>query len=263
MVDRILGNLTEVWVQETSDINDDGVIDVIDVTGLVGIILNTTISGLPSGLIYSENLNYISSKPVGELKMIYSDNKIFLESDQKVMGLQFSINKSIDHLFNDQIKEKFNIISFEKDNKTNYLIYGNENESLLEFSNILFNYVDKKLKDFEISNIKASTENGFTLNTRYIDESFFDKENEFLKIYPNPVDQNINLLGTINSNLKIIDLAVYNQAGMKVYNKSYQFLERSKMVDLSMLNSGVYFIKINSLINNQTEKTEVFKFIKK
>ena len=263
MVDRILGNLTEVWVQQTSDINDDGTIDVIDVTGLVGIIMNTTLSGLASGGTYSGNLNYISKKPVGELKMIYSDNKIFLESDQVVTGLQFSMNKSIDHLINDEIKEKFNVISFEKDNKTNYLIYGNENESLLEFSNILFNYVDKKLKDFEISNIKASTENGFTLNTRYIDESFFDKENEFLKIYPNPVDQNINLLGTINSDLKIIDLAVYNQAGMKVYNKSYQFLERSKMVDLSMLNSGVYFIKINSLINNQTEKTEVFKFIKK
>jgi hypothetical protein len=28
------------------------------------------------------------------------------------------------------------------------LIYGNENESLLEFSNILFNYVDKKIKRF-------------------------------------------------------------------------------------------------------------------
>jgi hypothetical protein len=148
MVDRILGNLTEVWVQETSDINDDGVINVIDVTGLVGIILNTSSSGLPSGMIYSENLNYISSKPVGELKMIYSDNKIFLESDQQVTGLQFSINKSIDHLFNDEIKEKFNIISFEKDKKKNYLIYGNENESLLEFSNILFNYVDKKIKRF-------------------------------------------------------------------------------------------------------------------
>ena len=143
------------------------------------------------------------------------------------------------------------------------MIYSNDNKSITDFSNIIFNYVDKDLKEFEISDIRASTINGLKLNTTYIDESFFDKNNDLIKVYPNPVENNINILSSIGSDLKVVDLSIYNIQGIRVYNRSRISYERLKTLDLSAFSSGLYFIKINILLSDQSQKVEVFKFIKK
>ena len=262
VIDKILGNKVNLWVQQTSDINNDGKIDVVDVTALVGIIMNSSSSGISNGSDINRNLNYFSNKPVGSLKMIYIDNKLFIESDKKVTGLQFSVNQSIHHLFNDEIIDNFNIVSYNKNEKITYLIYSNDNKSIIEFSNKIFDYVDNNLKKYEISNIRAATINGLTLNTSYIDENFFDTNNNVIKIYPNPVYDNINILGSIEYDLKITDVSIYNLVGTRVYNNSFQSIKRFKMIDLSILSSGMYFIKIKTLLNNSIKKEEVYKFIK-
>ena len=263
IIDKILGNDVNIWVQETSDINNDGVIDVIDISGLVNIILNTnTNSGLVNGLDPARNLNYYSNVPVGKLKIIYSGNKLYFDSENEVTGIQFTINKNIDHLFNKNLIENLNIIKYISDDKINYIIYSNDNKSIANFSNIIFTYVDKKLKDFEISEIKASTSKGLTLKAIYSDESFFDEESEVLKVYPNPINNNLNILGSIENDLNIIDVKIYNTIGVMVYEKSFDSIDRFRELDLSSLVSGIYVIKINSSIGKDITKNHVYKFIK-
>ena len=262
VIDKILGNSVSVWVEATSDINNDGVIDVIDVSGIVNLILNANDSGIAFGADPDRNLNYFSDKPVGDIQMIYSGNKVYFETEQIVSGLQFSINKSIDHLINNEIKDNLNIVNYEKDGKITYLIYSNDNKSIADYSTILFSYVDKKLKDYEISDIKAATPNGLPLNSHYKDESFFDEENDVLKVYPNPTKDNLNILGSIENDLNIVDVKIYNTIGVMVYEKSFDSIDRFRELDLSNLISGVYVIKINSSIGKNITKTQVYKFIK-
>ena len=118
--------------------------------------------------------------------MVYSGDKVYLESDKIVTAIQFSINNSIDHLFSDEIKDNFNIASYKIGDVVNYLIYSDDNKSIMDYTNILLNYVDKNLRDSQISNLKAASAFGLTLNTIYKDESFFDSSDEIVKIYPNP-----------------------------------------------------------------------------
>ena len=262
IIDKILGITTTIWVPKTSDINNDGKIDVVDISGLVSIIMNSNNTGIAYGSDPDRNLNYISSKPVGDLEMIYSGNKVYFESEQDVTALQFSINKSVVHSFSEELKENFNIVSFEKDGDLKHLIYSIDNKSLLDYSNIIFSYVDKSLKDFEISDIKAASVDGLSLNTIYKDESYFDAENDLLKVYPNPAQNNLNILGSIENDINIIDVKIYNTIGVVVYEKSFDSVDRFRELDLSNLISGVYVVEINSLIGKEIKKTQVYKIIK-
>tara|TARA_B100001063_G_scaffold63749_1_gene57786 strand:- start:374 stop:5122 length:4749 start_codon:yes stop_codon:yes gene_type:complete len=262
IIDKILDNDVSVWIQTTSDINNDGVIDVLDVSGVINLILNSNQAGLAYGVDPGRNLNYFSTVPVGEIELVYSGNKVYFETKEVISGLQFSINKSIDHLINNEIKENLNIVNYEKDGKITYVIYSNENKSIADYSTILINYVDKKLKDYEISDIKAATPNGLPLNTHYKDESFFDEENDVLKVYPNPAKNNLNILGSIENDLNIVDVKIYNTIGVMVYEQSFDSIDRFRELDLSNLISGVYVIKINSSIGKNIKKTQVYKFIK-
>ena len=262
IIDKILDNPVSVWINTTSDINNDGVIDVLDVSGVINLILNSNQAGLAYGVDPGRNLNYFSTVPVGEIELVYSGNKVYFETKEVISGLQFSINKSIDHLINNEIKENLNIVNYEKDGKITYVIYSNENKSIADYSTILINYVDKELKDYEISDIKAATPNGLPLNTHYKDESFFDEENDVLKVYPNPTKNNLNILGSIENDLNIVDVKIYNTIGVMVYEQSFDSIDRFRELDLSNLISGAYVIKINSSIGKNIKKTQVYKFIK-
>ena len=263
IIDKILGNDVSVWINTTSDINNDGVIDVLDVSGVVNLILNSNETGLAYGVDPVRNLNYFSTVPVGEMELIYSGNKVYFESEEVISGLQFTINKSIDRLINKDLNENLNIISFkEDDNNITYIIYSNDNQSIADYSNVLLSYVDKKLKEHEISDIKAATPDGLPLIAKYKDESFFDEENEILKVYPNPTKNNLNILGSIVNDLNIIDVKIYNTIGVMVHEESFDSIERFRQLDLSSLISGVYVIEINTILGKNIKKTKVYKFVK-
>lgn len=86
--------------------------------------------------------------------------------------------------------------------------------------------------------------------TLSIDE-FQDKYS--FTIYPNPTTDFINIDGIDNS--LISDIAIYNTLGKKVYFA--ESIQNSK-IDVSNLNTGIYFI---SILNQN--KTQTIKFIKK
>ena len=83
-----------------------------------------------------------------------------------------------------------------------------------------------------------------------------------LKVYPNPAQNNLNILGSIENDLNIIDVKIYNTIGVVVYEKSFDSIDRFRELDLSNLVSGIYIIEINSLIGKEIKKTQVYKIIK-
>lgn len=86
-------------------------------------------------------------------------------------------------------------------------------------------------------------------------ESQFESINVVLNYYPNPVTNKLNL----NSNSVIKAVSIYNILGQELHNKNYQVSAFEKEVDMSILNSGTYFIKV--LLDN--DKVKTIKIIKK
>ena len=70
----------------------------------------------------------------------------------------------------------------------------------------------------------------------------FNNTSEFA-VYPNPTNGIVNLSSSINA---VSDVAVYDLLGKQVYTKSFSALNNEVEVDLSSLNSGVYFLKATS-----------------
>lgn len=70
----------------------------------------------------------------------------------------------------------------------------------------------------------------------------FNNTSEFTA-YPNPTTGIVKLSSSINT---VSDVAVYNLLGKQVYTKAFSALNNEVEVDLSSLNTGVYFLKATS-----------------
>ena len=68
------------------------------------------------------------------------------------------------------------------------------------------------------------------------------------KIYPNPVDDVLNIKSTNDINSTIYDIT-----GKKVLESN------SKNINLEKLSKGIYIIKIKDLVNNITESIKIVK----
>lgn len=85
-------------------------------------------------------------------------------------------------------------------------------------------------------------------------------ENEFktIAVYPNPVENNLNIALKSDTNAKF-DLFLYDLQGrlVKKYDFSDNSYELDKTIDLSSFASGMYFLKINQGTKNYTKKISV------
>lgn len=111
--------------------------------------------------------------------------------------------------------------------KTNYLSYSHEvNGSGLYVVNVVAVYENEKTSVGAVNNIMV--ESG---------EYIFENEIKF-DIYPNPADNNI----IINTEDNIKEINIFNIYGISVYSSH----RTTESVDVSNLNSGVYFIKVSN-----------------
>jgi hypothetical protein len=101
-----------------------------------------------------------------------------------------------------------------------------------------------------IDNISWTTYSG----TLSVDEISNSKEN--LRLYPNPVTQSLNLSGNLNNSLS---MAIYDLTGRPIKEIKTSQAKSYISLDVSFLNSGMFFIEINYL----DKATKVLKFIKR
>ena len=94
-LDYILGKNPKVFVSEVADVNNDGKIDVTDISAIVNLILSAN-SGIAEGANYDPyDWDYFSDKPVGQATLVHTDNRIYLENEKPVTSLQFSIDSTV------------------------------------------------------------------------------------------------------------------------------------------------------------------------
>ena len=262
-VDYILGLNPNPFNNDVADINNDGVINVADISGIVNIIMNGT-TGAAQGSTYDPYVwEYFSKKPVGDATLVRRDGRIFLENDKPVTSLQFSIDLSVEYELSEEL-DNLTVVNFVEDNKRTFLIYSFNNQPVDELTDVIFDYLDlNDGDDFEIKDMTAGTKDGLLLNLKYSDESFFDDSENVIQIYPNPAISNVNLLTDITMKVETIQVDIYNVLGVSVYKTSIDSMGRLNDLDVSMLSSGVYTVRVRMVTDKNEEIINVHKLIKK
>jgi hypothetical protein len=206
---------------------------------------------------------YFSKKPVGDATLVRRDGRIFLENDKPVTSLQFSIDSSVEYELSEEL-DNFTVVNFVEDDKRTFLIYSFNNQSIDELTNVIFDYLDlNEGDDFEIKDMTAGTNDGLLLKLNYSDESFFDASENVIQIYPNPAVSNVNLLTDITKKVKTIEVDVFNVLGVSVYKTKIDTIGRLNDLDVSMLSSGVYTVRVRMITDKNEEIINVHKLIKK
>ena len=183
-----------------------------------------------------------------------SDHTITVKavSDSKIRVLIYSpSNKPFD-------KADGKLVDFDFKNSLNFGDYS------FTVTNVVFDYLDlNDGDDFEIKSMSAGTEGGLSLSLRYSDESFFDDSEDIIQIYPNPAVSNVNLLTDITKNIDNIEVDIYNVLGVSVYKTNIKSISRLNGLDVSMLSSGVYTVRVRMITDKNEEIINVHKLIKK
>jgi hypothetical protein len=78
-----------------------------------------------------------------------------------------------------------------------------------------------------------------------IDEVY---ENAYIMMYPNPAKNLVN----ISTNYELSTVTIINQVGQVVYNQ--QVTGSAVQVNTSQLQKGIYFVKVNSVAGESTQK---------
>ena len=262
-LDYILGNDPKVFVQEVADVNNDGKIDVTDISAIVNLILNGE-GGVANGSNYDPyDWDYFSDKPVGDAALVHTNDRIYLENDKPVTSLQFSMDATVEYELSEAL-DQMTVVSFVEDGKRTFLIYSYNNQPINELTSVIFDYIDvNENDDFEIVDLRAGTNDGLVLNLKYSDESFFDSLDDSIKMYPNPVITNLNLLTDVTKDVERLDISIYNVLGVSVYDTSIDSMGRLNDLDVSMLSSGVYTVQVRMLTKDNEEIVSTHKLIKK
>jgi hypothetical protein len=263
-VDYILGNTPTVFVNEVADVNGDGEINVADISGIVNIIMTDGQAGVARGADYDPyNWEYFSNKPVGEATLVRRDGRIYLENDKPVTSLQFTIDSTVEYELSEEM-DNVTVVNFVEDGKRTFLMYSFNNQPIDELTDVIFDYLDLNDGDeFEIRDMTAGTKGGLMLNLKYSDESFFDGSENIIQIYPNPAVSNVNLLTDITKKVETIEVDVFNVLGISVYQTKIDAIGRLNDLDVSMLSSGVYTVRVRMITGNNEEIINVHKLIKK
>ena len=263
-VDYILGNTPTVFVNEVADVNGDGEINVADISGIVNIIMTDGQAGVARGADYDPyNWEYFSNKPVGEATLVRRDGRIYLENDKPVTSLQFTIDSTVEYELSEEM-DNVTVVNFVEDGKRTFLMYSFNNQPIDELTDVIFDYLDLNDGDeFEIRDMTAGTKHGLILNLKYSDESFFDGSENIIQIYPNPAVSNVNLLTDITKKVETIEVDVFNVLGVSVHKTKIDAIGRLNDLDVSMLSSGVYTVRVRMITGNNEEIINVHKLIKK
>lgn len=261
-LDYILENPLKVFVNEVADVNGDGEINVTDISGIVSIILNDP--GVARGSSYDPyDWEYFSNKPIGEAKLIRRDGKIFLENDKSVTSLQFSFDSTIEYELSEEMKN-MTVVNFVKDGMRTFIIYSYNNQRIDDLTDVIFDYLDlNDGDDFEIKDMSAGSEGGLSLSLKFSDESFFDNSENIIKIYPNPAISDVNLLTDITEKIEDIEVDIFNVLGVSVYRTNISSMGRLNNLDVSMLSSGVYTVRVRMITKGNKEVINIHKLIKK
>jgi len=120
---------------------------------------------------------------------------------------------------------------------------------LVNGKQLLYTIGEVSIQELNAGNIVVSE--GFINSETSISLTVSENEIEDLVMYPNPVDNVLN----INTNEEIIQIRVYNQLGQLL--KDEKPLQSNFSIDFSNLTTGIYLLKIKA--ENKMTTKQVIK----
>ena len=208
----------------SSDLNGDGNIDILDIVATVNIVLG--ISG--KSAVASDAIIYITSQ------------KVSIESDNLISGIQFDYEGLIE-IDESSIPMGWNVYS----NESKILlvdITGNNNIS----NNPLFSYSGElKINDYIVSDSFASSINS---KISLIPNSF-----KINSVYPNPFNPKTTI-GLSIPDAGYLEVVIFNILGQEVETLASQNFEAGKYDftwNANSFSSGIYFVKAH--LNNDSK----------
>ena len=223
-----------------SDINADGNIDILDILVLINIIID-------------DNSRLSRSEVASEVILSISNDKLEIESDGPIKGLELIVHSNSEELdFNLPLGMElaYNVT----DDKHYILIYSMQGNVIN--NGILFESVDS----FEIIEFKAANSCNDFVNIVYSDitnpDTFVLKQN-----YPNPFNPSTTIEFELGAGDNV-DLSIYDINGRKIstlaqgyYNSgTYSYVWDGKDSNGSLASSGIYLytlISSDQIITNR------------
>jgi hypothetical protein len=280
VVDYMLGVNLPRFIDYATDVNDDNSINVLDLMGIVDIILSPQkdVNSLALndsdsnnfkkiGIQSISDIEYRSSKAVGDVNFYWRNNSLYMHSEHKVGGLQLSIDNDLDVIFGDNMNA-LNKTKIQKENEYELLFYSMNATALEDDIKVFTLYGD--IERFNANSIIVATTSGYKLNVNFetlSTDDNFDANGFVVKgVYPNPVTNNIiNVEYFTPTILENQVVSVYDLVGREIIKKSMNEsstgLNRVSL-DLKKLPNGVFFIEFTADSSENKSVKHISKFIK-
>jgi hypothetical protein len=151
----------------------------------------------------------------------------------------------------------YEVIAFIKVFNADFSVQKIESTTLTEGENFSITYTAVEPEDthlqygFQVTGINANPDDEGTLGSVVVGSSILgtnDFDSTRISVYPNPVFNNLN----INSEYIIKQININNVLGQQVIKVTPDSLNSS--IDMSSLNSGIYFVDINTVEGNRSIK---------
>lgn len=132
-------------------------------------------------------------------------------------------------------------------------LYVSDDNTLLDSIVCYMTVLDCNIKGDDMRNKEVGVENNSVKTFEFEN----DKENCRILFYPNPSNGTLYVNVECGSTLKPFQISVFNLYGVEVFTLT-NISEKTRMIDLSLLPKGIYYLKVNYNSNIKTNKI-IFK----
>jgi len=252
---------------DTGDVNDDGIINILDIISLVNHVLGTlTIDDLcaadynADGIVNILDIISLVNVVLGigrtadvdadSVEVLISDNNLSIGSNGEVTAVQFTLNHDSD--FEITLTEELNeLVGFgacnTDNNQTTCIIVGAESNELFSANS-----------EFSISEFIAANNSGY-VNVQY--EQTIPTGYVVSDAYPNPFNPSTSLTVDLDQE-SLVSVGVYNIMGQLVaqlFDGQLNGYGNEITWDASAVPSGVYFINVQVDNSLETKKVMLLK----
>jgi len=257
-VNYILGNDPTPFVFKAGDVNNDGLIDVRDIVGIVDIILSETSAKNSNP---DKTTPYYSKTPIGDALFSWEGNDLYVSTDKEIAGMQLVFDKEFSYKVSENLAN-FNTLNFGKDSDNTLMIYSFSETSITPGKTKLLTKFEDKTVNLNVKKSAAGALKGLTLAVKFT-PNIVNQLEAFI-LGPNPSSGQMNLFYNVPKETDMLLLNVYNVSGKKVWSsdkiKTRESTQKAPL-NLSFLSDGFYFIRVDQYSKGVLQQNEVKRLI--
>ena len=257
-VNYILGNNPTPFVFKAADVNNDDLIDVRDIVGIVDIILTETGDKSSES---NKSTAFYSNTPIGDALFSWEGNDLYVSTDKEIAGMQLVFDKEFRYQVSESLAS-FNTLNFGEGSDNTLMIYSFSETSITPGKTKVLTKFEDGAVDLNIKKSAVGAKKGLTLAVKFT--PVVPDQLEAFLLGPNPSSGQMNLFYNLPKEMDMLLLNVYNVNGSKVWSSDKiktMVGAQTTPLNLSFLSNGVYFIRIEEYSKGVLKQNEVKRLI--